>query len=151
MKKKTLLITDERVEKCVCGKKYKTWTELCEIKHKGRVGKKRFRYNYPNMACHCKCGAKWGKHDLEVEIVKKDYCVSCGQPNKWQVNRGNYCVKCGSKCERLIEIKGYLEKPQKNRDKISNLLKELKKWHIDLNYILKSKKELDIINKVLKI
>ena len=40
MKKKTLLITDERVEECVCGKKYKTWTELCEIKHRGRVAKK---------------------------------------------------------------------------------------------------------------
>ena len=135
----------------MCGKKYKTWTELCEITHRGETRKKKFRYNYPNMACHCKCGVKFGEHNPPSTRVKKDYCVSCGQPNKWQVNRGNYCVNCGSKCERLIEIKGYLEKPQKNRDKINNLLKELKKWHIDLNYILKSKKELDIINKVLKV
>ena len=132
-------ITDRKTETCICGAKYETWTDGFK------------RYNYPNMACHCQCGAKWGEHKYKVRVIQKDYCEGCGKPNKWHINRGNYCISCGGKFERLMRIRTLLAKPQKNRDKINNLLKELKKWHIGIDYIIQSKKELDIINKVLKV
>ena len=103
MNKITLQIRDEEIKLCSCGAKYKVWVEVVKILKTNK--RKIERYNYPNMACHCNCGVKWGEHDLEVEINKKDYCVSCGQPNKWSKERGNYCRNCSVKCDRLISIK----------------------------------------------
>ena len=44
----------------------------------------------------CRCGSKFGQHNLRVVIEPKDECFTCQDPidSRLYRNRGNFCAYC---------------------------------------------------------
>ena len=79
----------------------------------------------------------------------KDRCCSCGKKMKnWQTRYwayGNYCSNCSAKCDLIVSIRKMLSRPEKNKTKIEETLRKLKRYGIDLEYIKQTQKYINVI------
>ena len=94
---------------------------------------------------------KYNLKDYEKNL--KDHCVSCGKEMKNNLTHyefhGNYCIDCSAKCENICKLRVAIKKPDKNKKKIVELLKNLKKWGIGMEYIVQIGTEIGNIKKEL--